>query len=55
MVKKSLLKKFGNKICTESMHGTNLYDFHLTSIIVVDEFNQGFSIAFAISNYTRYT
>lgn len=35
----NILEKFGNDIvCIDSTHGTNIYDFHLTTLLVVDEF-----------------
>ena len=46
-----LFEKFGtNKICVDTTHGTNEYKFHLTSVVVVDEFDRGFPAAFCISN-----
>ena len=46
-----MLKKFGHDIvCIDSTHGTNMYDFHLTSLVVVDEFGNGIPVAFCISN-----
>jgi hypothetical protein len=45
-----LLRKFGNDIiCTDSTHGTNKYDFHFTTILVIDENRQGFPVAFLYS------
>lgn len=45
-----MLKQFGSeKICIDSTHGTNEYDLHLTTIVVVDEFGNGFPCAFCIS------
>jgi hypothetical protein len=46
-----MLVKFGNDIVfIDSIHGTNLYDFHLTILLVVDEFGNGIPVAFCISN-----
>ena len=46
-----LFEKFGsNKICVDITHGTNEYEFHLTSVVVIDEFDRGFLAAFCISN-----
>lgn len=48
---KEMLKKFGNDIvCTDSTHGMNQYDFHLTTLVVVDEYGSGVPGAFCISN-----
>lgn len=47
----SMLEKFGsNIVCIDSTHGTNMYDFHLTTLLVVDEFGNGIPTAFCISN-----
>jgi len=47
----SMLGKFGSDIvCIDSTHGTNIYDFHLTTLLVVDEFENGIPAAFCISN-----
>lgn len=46
-----MLGKFGSDIiCIDSTHGTNIYDFHLTTLLVVDEFGNGVPTAFCISN-----
>ena len=50
-VQKDMFVKFGpEKICIDSTHGTNAYDFYLTTVVVVDEFNCGFPVAFCFSN-----
>ena len=33
-------------------HGTNSYDFNVTTILVVDEFGEGYPTAWCISNRT---
>ena len=44
--------KYGNKIvCMDSTHGTNIYDFLLISVLVVDDHGEGVPIAWAISNH----
>lgn len=46
-----MLKKFGkNIISIDSTHGLNRYDFELTTLMVTDEFNEGFPVAFLFSN-----
>lgn len=46
-----MLTKFANNIvCIDSTHGMNQYDFHLTSLVVVDEYGAGIPAAFCISN-----
>ncbi|XP_072384060.1 uncharacterized protein [Diabrotica undecimpunctata] len=48
-----LLKKFGtNIICIDSTHGTNSYDFLLSTLVVVDEYGEGIPVAYLISNKT---
>ncbi len=48
---RDMLKNFGsNAICMDSTHGTNSYDFHLTSILVVDEYGEGIPVGWMISN-----
>ena len=52
-----LLKKFGTGsiVCMDSTHGTNGYDFGLTTVMVVDDFGEGFPVAFFYSNRENYT
>ena len=46
------MQHFGNKlICMDSTHGTNVYDFLLISIIVVDDYGEGLPVAWALSNH----
>ncbi|XP_074604017.1 uncharacterized protein LOC141857426 [Brevipalpus obovatus] len=46
-----VLEKFGNDvIAMDSTHGTNDYNFQLTTIMVVDENRTGFSVAFLYSS-----
>ncbi|XP_035225646.1 uncharacterized protein LOC118198150, partial [Stegodyphus dumicola] len=45
-VQKHMLLKFGS----DSTHGTNAYDFQLSTVLVIDEFNSGFPAAFCLSN-----
>ena len=39
-------------ICIDSTHGTNAYDFSLTTVVVVDEFGEGYPVAWCPSNKT---
>ena len=52
---KELLEMFikgANKIyCIDGTHNTNKYEFPLTTIMVPDEFNKGYPVAWLISNY----
>jgi len=47
-----MLQRFGtysnSKICIDSTHCTNKYGLHLTTIVVVDEFGNGFPCAYCI-------
>jgi hypothetical protein len=46
-LQESLLKQFGkNILAIDSTHGLNNYDFELTTLMIVDEFNEGFPVAF---------
>ncbi|KAJ8911929.1 hypothetical protein NQ315_016270 [Exocentrus adspersus] len=48
---KSMLLKFGkNIIAIDGTHGLNGYDLDLVTLLVIDEFNQGFPVAFLFSN-----
>lgn len=50
-----MLAKFGNEtIYINSTHGKNIYEFYLTSLVVLDEYGSGIPIAFCISN-EKYT
>lgn len=47
----AMLKKFGaNIIAVDSTHGVNSYDFELTTVVVVDEFGEGFPVSCMFSN-----
>jgi len=51
-----MLSKFADKgICCDSTHGTNGYDFPLTTIHVIDDFGQGIPVAFCLSNHEDFT
>ena len=47
-----ILQKFGQNgtVCIDSTHGTNGYNFVLTTIVVVDEFGEGYPVGWCISN-----
>ncbi len=51
-----MLKTFGNDrvVCIDATHGTNGYDFSLITIIVVDEFGEGYPVAWCLSNRTDF-
>ena len=52
-----MLKKFGpgKVVCIDATHGTNGYDFSLITLIVIDEFGEGYPVAWCISNTTDLT
>lgn len=46
-----MLAKFGSTVvCMDSTHGTNVYDFFLITILVLDEFGEGVPVCWFISN-----
>lgn len=48
----NIMKKHtnGRVICINSTHGTNGYDFTLISLLIVDEYGEGFPVGWCISN-----
>ena len=51
-----MLKSFGhNVICIDATHGTNGYDFSLITVLVIDEFGEGYPVAWCLSNRTDLT
>lgn len=51
-----MLQKFGKKeVCCNGTHGTNGYDFFLTTIHLVDEFGQGITVAWCLSSHEDQT
>ena len=46
-----MLCKYGHMcICMDATHGTNMYDFKLVTVLVIDEFGEGIPVAWAITN-----
>lgn len=46
-----MMKQCGTDvIAVDSTHGTNAYDFQLTTLLVLDNYRQGFSVAYLISS-----
>ncbi|KAJ8968824.1 hypothetical protein NQ314_002086 [Rhamnusium bicolor] len=46
-----MLMKFGkNIVAIDSTHGLNNYDFLMTTLMVVDEFGEGFPVTYMFSN-----
>ena len=55
-LQKHMLQQFGsNGVCCDSTHGTNAYDFSLTTVLVADEFGKGFPVAWCLSNHEDFT
>ena len=50
-VQRCMLQKFGSdRICIESTHGMTGYDFELSTLLVIDEYDEGFPVAFFFSS-----
>ena len=48
---RDMMRQLGsNVICVDATHGTNIYDFYLISVLLVDEFGEGIPVVWAISN-----
>ena len=48
---RDMLMKFGNNtVCVDATHGTNMYDFHLITILVIDEYGEGIPVVWVITN-----
>ena len=46
-----MFRKFApEKICVDSTRGTNAYDFHLTTLLTVDDYGSGMPVTFCLSN-----
>ena len=41
-------------ICIDDTHGTNSYDFYLTTVLAVDEFGEGYPTAWCLCNRTDF-
>lgn len=51
-----LLLLYGNNIvCMDATHGTNMYDFYLITVLVVDSHGEGLPVAWLISNHEDTT
>ena len=51
-LQQELMKSCGHRkiICVDATHGTNSYNFVLITVLVVDEFAEGFPVAWCYSN-----
>ena len=48
---RDIMMEFGNNIiCIDATHNTNMYDFYLITIVVVDEFVEGIPVGWGIRN-----
>ena len=48
---KEMFEKHAQKlICVDATHGTTAYDFQLVTVLVIDDYNEGISVAWLISN-----
>jgi hypothetical protein len=48
---RDMMIKYGGKvICMDDTHGTNMYDFTLITVLVIDDHGEGIPVAWAISN-----
>ena len=48
---RDMLINFGNRvICMDTTYNTNMYDFHLITLLVLDEFGKGLPVLWAITN-----
>ena len=46
-----MMKEFGNNIiCVDSTHKTTGYDFQLTTVMIVDEYGEGYPVSWCLSN-----
>ena len=45
----------GKVVCMDSTHGTNVYDFLLEPIMVVDSYGEGLPVAWALTNHEDVT
>ena len=47
---KDMLLGLDKCVCIDSTHGTNMYDFNLITVLVIDGFGEGIPVAWAIAN-----
>ena len=48
---RDMLCKYGSTcVCMDATHGTNMYDFNLITVLVIDQFGEGIPAAWAIAN-----
>jgi len=51
-IKADVLKQFSSNgvICVDSTYGTNGYDFNIITVMVIDEYGEGYPVAWCMSN-----
>ena len=55
-LQKQMFETFAHKgVCCDSTHGTNAYDFSLSTVLVIDDFGQGFPVAWCLSSHEDFT
>ena len=55
-LQRHMLQQFGGRgVCCDSTHGTNAYNFTLTTLLVIDEFGQGFPVGWCLSNHEDFS
>ena len=48
---RDMLQKHGNNtVCVDTTYGTNVYDFYLITIMVIDDFGEGVPVGWGLSN-----
>ena len=48
---RDMMIKYGEKvICMDDTHGTNMYDFTLITVLVIDDHGEGIPVAWSLSN-----
>ena len=48
---RGMLQKFGHDtICIDSTHGINMCNFHVITVVVIEEYGEGIPVAWMLSN-----
>lgn len=54
-LQREMLMKFGgDRICVDSTHGMTAYDLKLVTVMVIDEFEEGFPVAFRLTSTVSF-
>ena len=49
-----MMIKYGEEVaCMDYTHGSNMYDFTLITVLVIDDYREGIPIAWALSNRVK--